>query len=57
MVTTRQVEEQAVLTRYGCVLCGEVFQLPSSQPALPPHRYPTGLFRGRPCASAYGVRV
>ncbi len=57
MVTTRQVEEQAVLTRYGCVLCGEVFQLPSSQPALPPHHYRTGLFRGRPCASAYGVPV
>ena len=57
MVTTRRVDEQSTLTRYGCVLCGQHFQLPSTQPALPPHVYPTGLFRGRPCASAYGLPV
>ena len=57
MVTTRQLDEQRALTRYGCVLCGQHFQLPSAQAALPAHRYPTGLFRGRPCASAYGVPV
>ena len=57
MATTHRVAEQPTLIRSGCVLCGEVFQLPSTQSALPPHRYPTGLFRGRPCASAYGVRV
>ncbi len=56
MVTTRQVDEP-VLSRSVCVLCGHVFQLPSGQAALPTHVYPTGLFRGRRCASAYGVRV
>ena len=56
MITTRQVDEQ-VRTRYGCVLCGQVFRLPSRQVALPPHVYPSGLFRGRPCASAYGIPV
>ncbi len=55
MVTTRQVEESPILTRYGCVLCGQHFQLPSTPPVLPPHVYPTGLFRGRPCASTYGL--
>ena len=57
MVTTRAVNKQRALTRYGCVLCGQHFQLPSAQAALPLHVYPTGLFRGRPCASAYGVRI
>ncbi len=56
MTMTRSAGEE-VLTRYGCVLCGRVFALPSGQPALPAHVYPRGLFRGRPCASAYGVPV
>ncbi len=56
MVTTRGVDERN-LVRYRCVLCGTVFPLPSSQVALPPHVYPSGLLRRRPCASAYGVPV
>ncbi len=56
MTTTGTVDTRALI-RYGCVLCGQHFQLSSGQAALPAHRYPTGLFRGRPCASAYGVRV
>ena len=56
MTTTRSVGE-GTSTRYSCVLCGRVFALPSGQPALPAHVYPRGLFRGRPCASAYGVPV
>src|SRR3712207_1185003 len=56
MTTTRSASE-GTSTCYGCVLCGRVFLLPSGQPALPAHVYPRGLFRGRPCASAYGVPV
>ena len=56
MVPTRSVDEAAGV-RYGCVLCGRVFQLSSDQPTLPAHVYPSGLYRGRPCASTFGIRA
>ena len=56
MVTTPGVGERTVV-RYGCVLCGRRFELPDGQATLPAHRYPTGLYRGRPCASTFGVRA
>jgi hypothetical protein len=47
----------AGVVRYGCVLCGRRFQLAGARPALPAHAYPSGLFRGRPCPSVFGVRA
>ena len=45
------------MARYRCILCDRLFELPGEQPALPAHVYPRGLFRGRRCASTYGVPV
>ena len=56
MVISPRVGERVVV-RSGCVLCGRRFDLPTGQAILPTHRYPTGLYRGRPCASTFGVRV
>ena len=41
--------------RYQCVLCDCIFALSGDAPALPEHRYPRGLYRGRPCMSRYGI--
>ncbi len=56
MVMTPSPTEHAV-ARYGCVLCGRPFELPGTRPALPAHVYPSGLYRGRPCASTFGIRA
>ena len=56
MVMTPSVVERAVV-RYDCVLCGRRFNLTGGQATLPAHRYPTGLYRGRPCASTFGTRA
>ena len=56
MVMTPSPTERTVV-RYGCVLCGRPFELPGDQPALPTHRYPSGLYRGRPCPSIFGIRA
>ena len=56
MVTTASPRDGAT-GRYGCVLCGRRFALPPGRPTLPAHAYPGGLYRGRPCASRYGVRL
>jgi hypothetical protein len=42
---------------YQCALCGHHFELPTDQPELPPHVYPSGLRRRQRCTSRYGVRV
>ena len=56
MVMTRSADETTEVG-YRCVLCGRPFRLPHAQAALPAHRYPTGLYRGRPCASTFGTRA
>ena len=56
-MTTMHSAGEVTIIRYSCVLCGRVFPLPSGQSTLPAHVYPRGLFRGRPCASTYGLPV
>ena len=56
-MTTTYGAGEGTSIRFGCVLCGRVFPLPSGQSTLPAHVYPRGLFRGRPCASTYGLPV
>jgi hypothetical protein len=54
MVTTPSVAART-LVRYGCVLCGRRFDLPTGQATLPAHVYPRGLYRGRRCVSTVGI--
>ena len=56
MVSTGSVGGEA-LVRVVCVLCGRRFPPPTDHATLPAHVYPSGLYRGRPCASRHGVRA